>query len=103
MELSNLEIQNLVEEVSGANAVPVAEFIINTGENISEFLIAEKLEVGINFIRNILYKLQENNLVTFMRKKDKQIVIKDHQYEINADGTETDTERYGKGDVNGKN
>ena len=23
--------------------------------------------------------------------------IKDHQYEINADGTETDIERYGKG------
>ena len=39
----------------------------------------------------------------YWKEKDKQIVIKDHQYEINADGTETDTERYGKGDVNGKN
>jgi transcription factor E len=72
MELSQLEIDNLVEEVSGREAVLVAQFIINAGENVSEFLIAEKLETGINHIRNLLYKLQENNLVTFMRKKDKK-------------------------------
>jgi len=72
MELSKLELGNLVEEVVGENAVPVAHFIVNTGENVSEFLIAEKLEVSINFIRTILYRLQENNLVTFMRKKDKK-------------------------------
>ena len=72
MELSQLEIDNLVAEVAGRDAVSVAEFIINTGENVSEFLIAEKLDTPINHIRNILYRLQENNLVTFMRKKDKQ-------------------------------
>ena len=72
MELSQLEIDNLVGEVSGRDAVPVAQFILNTGENVSEFLIAEKLEITINHIRNILYRLQENNLVTFMRKKDKK-------------------------------
>ena len=72
MELSQLDIDKLVEEVAGIGAVPVAEFIINTGENVSEFLIAEKLETGINNIRNLLYRLQENNLVTFMRKKDKK-------------------------------
>ena len=72
MELSQLEIDNLVQELSGREAVAVAQFIINSGENVSEFLIAEKLETGINHIRNLLYKLQENNLVTFMRKKDKK-------------------------------
>tara|TARA_Y100000034_G_scaffold125577_1_gene175499 strand:+ start:384 stop:896 length:513 start_codon:yes stop_codon:yes gene_type:complete len=72
MELSQLDIDKLVEEVAGIGAVSVAEFIINTGENVSEFLIAEKLETGINNIRNLLYRLQENNLVTFMRKKDKK-------------------------------
>ena len=36
------------------------------------------------------------------KKKDKQVIIKDHQYEINADGTETDIERYGKGEINAK-
>ena len=34
------------------------------------------------------------------KKKDKQVIIKDHQYEINADGSETDIERYGKGEIN---
>jgi hypothetical protein len=34
------------------------------------------------------------------KQKHKQIIIKDHQYEINADGTETDIERYGKGEIN---
>ena len=36
------------------------------------------------------------------KQKHKQIIIKDHQYEINADGTETDIERYGKGEINEK-
>ena len=36
------------------------------------------------------------------KKKDKQVIIKDHQYEINADGSETDIERYGKGEINEK-
>ena len=43
-----------------------------------------------------------NEVYNYWKEKDKQIVIKDHQYEINKDGTETDTERYGKGGVNGK-
>jgi hypothetical protein len=34
------------------------------------------------------------------KEKHKQIILKDHQYEINADGTETDIERYGKGEIN---
>ena len=34
------------------------------------------------------------------KQKHKQIIIKNHQYEINADGTETDIERYGKGEIN---
>ena len=33
---------------------------------------------------------------------DEKVIIKDHQYEINADGSETDIERYGKGEINEK-
>ena len=51
MELSKLELENLVNEVAGKEAVPVAQFIINTGENVSEFLIAEKLEVSASTIQ----------------------------------------------------
>ena len=72
MELSQSEINRLVEEVAGRDSAPVAELIIVNGENVSEFLISETLEIGINQVINILYRLQENNLVTFMRKKDKK-------------------------------
>jgi len=48
--------------------------------------------------------LQDNNkaniYATKKKEKHKQILVKNHQYEINADGTETDIERYGKGEIN---
>ena len=53
--------------------------------------------------KEVSFELTDDGKSHYWKEKDKQIVIKDHQYEINADGTETDTERYGKGDVNGKN
>jgi transcription initiation factor TFIIE subunit alpha len=72
MEISENKINSLVGQVAGEDAINVAEFIIAKGENVSEFLIAEALELQINHVRNILYRLQENNLVTFNRKKDKK-------------------------------
>tara|TARA_R110000744_G_scaffold225761_1_gene344119 strand:- start:6073 stop:6255 length:183 start_codon:yes stop_codon:yes gene_type:complete len=48
--------------------------------------------------------LQDNNKQKLYeakkKEKHKQILVKNHQYEINADGTETDIERYGKGEIN---
>ncbi len=66
------EIENLVSQLTGEEAVNVVKYILSQGENVSEFLIAEKLEAPINHIRNVLYRLQENNLITFTRKKDKK-------------------------------
>ena len=40
--------------------------------NVNEFLIAKKLNVTINQARNILYKLGDEGLVSFIRKKDKK-------------------------------
>ena len=40
--------------------------------NISEFKIAEMLNVTVNQVRNMLYRLNEQNLVDFIRKKDKK-------------------------------
>lgn len=72
MELDKEEVEQLIMELTGEDTLPIVRFLIENGENISEFIISEKLQIGINHIRNILYRLQENNLVSFIRKKDKQ-------------------------------
>lgn len=65
--------ENIVEvvgELVGEHALPIIEFL--TGKTkISEFIIAEELDLEINETRNILYKLLEHNIVSFIRKKDK--------------------------------
>jgi len=39
---------------------------------INEFLIAKKLDMTINQTRNILYRLSDSGLVSYIRKKDKR-------------------------------
>ncbi len=72
MELTKEKIDSLISNVAGEDAVPIVGFLVENGENVSEFVIAENLQMGINHVRNALYRLQESNLVTFLRKKDKK-------------------------------
>lgn len=60
----------VVSELVGVHAMPIITFLKGK-EKISEFIIAEELEIEINEARNILYKLLEHNLVRFLRKKDR--------------------------------
>ena len=55
----------------GKNAGGVVDLLFDK-ENVNEFLIADKLGLTINQTRNILYKLSDNGLVSFARKKDKK-------------------------------
>ena len=71
MRLSNNIIESVVQEVVGEDAIPLIRFLKNN-KNISEFKIAEVIKKEVNATRNILYRLYENNLVSFMRKKDKK-------------------------------
>ena len=71
-ELTKIEINSLITQVAGEDTIKVVEFILEKGENISEFLISEKLDIPMNILRNMLYRIQENNLITFTRKKDKK-------------------------------
>jgi transcription factor E len=41
-------------------------------KNINEFVIAKKLKLTINQTRNILYKLADEGVVSFLRKKDRK-------------------------------
>lgn len=64
------DVTLVVNELVGAHAMPIIEFLKGK-EKISEFIIAEELNMEINEARNILYKLLEHNIVSFLRKKDK--------------------------------
>ncbi len=69
-KLTNKLIQDTIVEVVGEDVMPVVDYL-KEKRNISEFKIAEALNIEVNRIRNILYRLHTHNLVTYIRKKDK--------------------------------
>ena len=71
MRLTNTIIESVIKDVVGDDAIPLVEFLKNN-KNVSEFKIAEVIKREVNATRNLLYRLYENNLVSFMRKKDKK-------------------------------
>jgi len=71
MGLDSEIITELVEEIAGKDVVRLVE-LIKGKEHVSEFKIAEKLDLTVNQVRNMLYRLYSHNLVSFIRKKDKK-------------------------------
>ena len=57
--------------VAGKQAEELAD-LLNDKKHINEFVIAKKLDITINQTRNILYKISDYGLVSFIRKKDKR-------------------------------
>ncbi len=64
-------LHNLVEEMAGENTGRIVDILFGK-RDVNEFLIAKKMELTINQVRNILYKLSAEGLVAFIRKKDKR-------------------------------
>ena len=64
-------LKSIVETLVNKQAVPIIDLLTGK-ENVNEFLIAKKLNLTINQTRNILYKLSDYGLVSFIRKKDKK-------------------------------
>lgn len=62
-------LYNLVEELANEGTGYIAEILFNK-KDVNEFLIAKKMDLTINQVRNILYKLSNFGLVSFIRKKD---------------------------------
>lgn len=62
-------LYNLVEELANEGTGSIAEILFNK-KDVNEFIIAKKMELTINQVRNILYKLSNHGLVSFIRKKD---------------------------------
>ena len=59
-----------IEEIAGHDVIRLVN-LIKGKSLVSEFKIAEKLEITVNQVRNMLYKLDAYTLVDFARKKDK--------------------------------
>lgn len=70
MKLSNKAAEDVVATVAGEDVLPLVRALKNK-KNVSEFKLAEALKLEINVVRNMLYRLQQANLVSFTRKKDK--------------------------------
>jgi len=64
-------LRSLVEEMAGEGAKQIVDILLDK-KDINEFLIAKKMNLTINQVRNILYKLSAEGLVSFTRKKDKR-------------------------------
>jgi len=64
-------LNEIMAEVAGKQASEVLDLLIGK-KDVNEFLIAKKLKLTINQVRNIFYKLSNFGLVSFTRKKDKK-------------------------------
>ncbi|MBS3066830.1 hypothetical protein J4205_03315 [Candidatus Pacearchaeota archaeon] len=74
MGLSDYKIELLRDvsiTVGGKNSSNIVDLLLGKS-NVNEFIIAKKLVLTINQTRNILYKLSDEGLVSFIRKKDKK-------------------------------
>ena len=71
MTLSKEMIEDLVSSLAGGETILLTDLLVDN-PGISEFDLADKLEISINEVRNLIYKLQDHNLVYSTRKKDRQ-------------------------------
>lgn len=64
-------IEEVVAQVAGSDVVPLVKILKNK-KNVSEFKLADDMKQEVNATRNMLYRLYNSNLVSFIRKKDKK-------------------------------
>lgn len=64
-------LKEAVAIVAGKASENIVDYLSGT-KYVNEFLIAKKLDLTINQVRNILYKLSDSGLVSSIRKKDKR-------------------------------
>lgn len=62
---------NVITESIGEEAIPIADYLKGK-KNISEFSIAKAIRGEVGYVRKMLYALQNQNLVTYFRKKDRE-------------------------------
>lgn len=64
-------LKSIIEHLINKQAILIVDLLAGK-KDVNEFLIAKKLGLTINQTRNILYKLSDYGLVSFIRKKDRR-------------------------------
>ena len=64
-------LKDTIEIIIGKQAEGIID-LLDGKKYVNEFIIAKKLGITINQTRNILYKISDQGLVSFIRKKDKK-------------------------------
>ncbi len=62
-------LKEVVSSIAGEKSKGIIDLLVDK-KNVNEFLIAKKLKLTINQTRNVLYKLADEGIVSFIRKKD---------------------------------
>lgn len=71
MKASDKLLAEVITEVAGKDVLHLVRALKNR-KNVSEFKLADAIKQEINLTRNMLYRLYDQNLVSFIRKKDKK-------------------------------
>ncbi len=71
MKIAKEILSKTTAEAVGEDALKLVEYLKGK-ENISEFKIAKDIREEIHKVRNILYRLNNQHLAVYMRKKDRQ-------------------------------
>ncbi len=71
MRVTQKLIKNVISQVVGEDVMPLVNYLKGK-KNISEFTIAEDINIEVNQARNMLYRLHGLHLVNYHRKKDKE-------------------------------
>src|SRR3989304_3017003 len=64
-------LKEVISLVAGKQAEDIVD-LLDEQKYVNEFVIAKKLDLTINQVRNILYKVSDFGLVSSIRKKDKK-------------------------------
>ena len=64
-------LKEVVVIIVGKQAEEIVD-LLDSKKYVNEFIIAKKLDLTINQTRNILYKVLDHGLVSYIRKKDKR-------------------------------
>ena len=64
-------LREIMVSIAGKSAEGIID-LLDGKKYVNEFIIAKKLNLTINQTRNLLYKISDQGLVSFIRKKDKR-------------------------------
>jgi len=64
-------LKKIITDFAGPDSEKLVDLLYKK-QNVNEFLIAKRMDLTINQTRNMLYKLGDEGLVKFIRKKDKK-------------------------------